>query len=333
MTDWQPGISLDSLRQRGRVLAELRSFFQRRDVLEVDVPVLATTSVTDRNIDSISASFSGSPLLNSSSLDDPLLADSSVSGYLQTSPEYFMKRLLAAGSGDIFCLGKAFRNGEVGRRHNPEFTMLEWYRCGWHEHQLMDELAELIGTLLPNCEIHKLSYADLFLQHLEIDPHQAALSQLQKLAVEAASDAWSNESRANCLDLLFSVVIEPQLSGGLVLVFDYPACQAALATCYSDAQGREVSRRFEAFLNRVELANGYFELTDGQEQARRFAEDQQARKAAGKPDVEVDQHLLAALESGLPVCSGVALGVDRLLMQIESASSIDQVMPFSWDRC
>ena len=129
------------------------------------------------------------------------------------------------------------------------------------------------------------------------------------------------------------MVIEPQLSDGLVLVYDYPACQAALASCHSDAQGRRVSRRFEAFLNRVELANGYFELTDGHEQASRFAKDQQARKIAGKPLMEIDKNLLAALESGLPECSGVALGVDRLLMQIEGATCLDQVMPFSWDRC
>ena len=321
MTDWQPGISLDRLRQRGRILAELRGFFQSRNILEVDVPVLATTSVTDRNIESISAGV----------FADSGLCD--VSAYLQTSPEYFMKRLLAAGSGDIFCLGKAFRKGEAGRRHNPEFTMLEWYRCGWDEHQLMAELGELIGTLLPGSAIQKISYADVFIQYLEIDPHRAELGCLQKLAVEAASSAWSDESRGNCLDLLFSLVIEPQLADGLVFVYDYPACQAALAKCYSDAQGREVGRRFEAFLNRVELANGYFELTDGQEQARRFAEDQQARIVASKPEMQVDQRLLAALESGLPECSGVALGGDRLLMQIEGATSLDQVMSFSWDRC
>jgi lysyl-tRNA synthetase class 2 len=197
----------------------------------------------------------------------------------------------------------------------------------------MAELGELIETLLPTVAINKYSYAELFAKYFNIDPHQAELSSLQKLAVEAGSSAWSDDSRANCLDLLFSVVIEPQLSDGLVLVYDYPACQAALAKCYSDAQGRRVSRRFEAFLNRVELANGYFELTDGQEQAARFAEDRQARKIAGKTEMKVDQRLLAALESGLPECSGVALGVDRLLMQIEGATSLDQVMPFSWDRC
>ena len=318
MNDWQPGTGLDSLRQRGRVLCELRSFFQQRNVLEVDVPVLATTSVTDCNIDSIATL--------------PVTSGESA-GYLQTSPEYFMKRLLAAGSGDIYCLGKAFRHGEAGSRHNPEFTLLEWYRCGWDEHQLMAELGELISGLIPRVRIEKHSYANLFIEHLELDPHQAELSSLQQLAVKYGSDAWSNENRANCLDLLFSLVIEPQLADGLVLVYDYPACQAALAKCYSDPRDRRVSRRFEAFLNRVELANGYVELTDGQKQASRFNADQQARKVAGKPPMDVDQNLLAALNSGLPECSGVALGVDRLLMQIEGAASLDQVMPFSWSRC
>ena len=315
MNDWQPGISRDRLWKRSRVLAGLRSFFQQRDFIEVDVPVLATTSVTDLNIESIPATVSGSNC------------------YLQTSPEYFMKRLLASGSGDIFCLGKAFRNGEAGDRHNPEFTLLEWYRCGWDEHQLMDEVGELVCSLIPDTAIEKFTYAELFQLHLQLDPHRAALTQLQQLAVEAGSPAWADESRANCLDLLFSVVIEPRLPKGLVLVFDYPACQAALAECYSDAEERIVSRRFEAFLNGMELANGYCELTSVEEQSKRFAEDQQGRRAAGKPEMVVDNNLLAALESGLPQCAGVALGVDRLLMQMTGTTSIDQVLPFSWQRC
>ena len=320
MNNWQPGISQDRLRQRSRLLAGLRSFFQQRNFIEVDVPLLATTSVTDLNIESISTESVSSTV-------------SASNCYLQTSPEYFMKRLLAAGSGDIFCLGKAFRNGEAGDRHNPEFTLLEWYRCGWDEHQLMDEVDELICSLIPDTAIEKFTYAELFQMHLQLDPHRVALTQLQQLAVEAGSPAWLNESRANCLDLLFSVVIEPRLPQELIFVCDYPACQAALAECYSDAEGRNVSRRFEVFLNGMELANGYYELTSNEEQSKRFAEDQQGRRAAGKREMEMDQHLLAALESGLPQCAGVALGVDRLLMQICGAKSIDQVLPFSWQRC
>lgn len=315
LKQWQPGASLETLRQRSRVLALLRDFFQQRKVMEVDVPLLSRATVTDFNIDSIQA-------LNAND-----------AAYLQTSPEYFMKRLLASGSGDIYSLGKAFRSAESGRRHNPEFTLLEWYRCGWDEHRLMDEVAELIAILVPDIAVRRCSYADVFIQHLQVDPHLIDLAELQGLAVSASSEAWAGETRANCLDLLFSVLIEPQLEDGLVLVYDYPACQAALAKCAEDIQGRRISRRFEAFLNRVELANGYCELTDAGEQAGRFAEDQRLRKQSGKAAVAADQHLLAAMEAGLPESAGVAMGVDRLMMQLQGADSIDQVMPFSWKRC
>jgi lysyl-tRNA synthetase class 2 len=159
------------------------------------------------------------------------------------------------------------------------------------------------------------------------------LHQLQQLAVAAGSDSWAGESRANCLDLLFSVQVEPQLPRGLVFVYDYPACQAALAQTTTNDQGQLVSRRFEVFVNGMELANGYFELIDSVEQGQRFAEDLKARSAANKPVVEVDNHFMDALAQGLPSCAGVALGVDRLLMQLQGAESIAQVMPFSWDRC
>ena len=308
------------LRRRAELLSGLRKFFSEAGVSEVDVPVLGRSTVTDNNIDSITAVTSGS------------------GGYLQTSPEYFMKRLLAAGSGDIYCLGKAFRNGEAGQRHNPEFTLLEWYRCGWDEHQLMDELADLMSQIYRASDqsplaVHRGSYADYFAQVLAVDPHTASLHQLQQLAVAAGSDSWAGESRANCLDLLFSVQVEPQLPQGLVFVYDYPACQAALAQTTTNDQGQLVSRRFEVFVNGMELANGYFELIDSVEQGQRFAEDLKARSAANKPVVEVDNHFMDALAQGLPRCAGVALGVDRLLMQLQGAESIAQVMPFSWDRC
>jgi len=308
------------LRRRAELLSGLRKFFSEAGVSEVDVPVLGRSTVTDNNIDSITAVTSGS------------------GGYLQTSPEYFMKRLLAAGSGDIYCLGKAFRNGEAGQRHNPEFTLLEWYRCGWDEHQLMDELADLMSQIYrasgqSPLAVHRGSYADYFAQVLAVDPHTASLHQLQQLAVAAGSDSWAGESRANCLDLLFSVQVEPQLPQGLVFVYDYPACQAALAQTTTNDQGQLVSRRFEVFVNGMELANGYFELIDSVEQGQRFAEDLKARSAANKPVVEVDNHFMDALAQGLPSCAGVALGVDRLLMQLQGAESIAQVMPFSWDRC
>ena len=308
------------LQGRAELLSTLRQFFFQRSVMEVDVPVLARSSVTDINIESISANIY------------------SESGYLQTSPEYFMKRLLSQGAGDIFCLGKAFRNGEQGCRHNPEFSLLEWYRCGWDEHQLMDEIAELMSLVFAARSsqpfaITKRTYADCFSEILGIDPHGADLVELQEKAVAASSDSWTGESRANCLDLLFSQLVEPQLPPGLVFVYDYPACQSALAQLHNDTKGRQVSRRFEVFLNGLELANGYFELTDRAEQQQRFDGDNAQRIEASKPQIPVDRYLLAALDHGMPGCAGVAMGVDRLLMQLEGADSITQVMPFSWDRC
>lgn len=318
--NWQPGINQSALRQRSELLQSLRSFFQQRQVLEVDVPVLARSTVTDINIESINTVVSTD------------------SGYLQTSPEYFMKRLLAADSGDIFCLGKAFRDAESGRRHNPEFTMLEWYRCGWDEHQLMDEVAELVGQLTTvssgaKLAVTKLRYGECFESVLNVDPHRAELAYLQQMAADASSDSWAQESRANCLDLLFSLSVEPQLPDGLVFIYDYPACQAALAQTQKNPLGQLVSRRFEAFLNRVELANGYMELTEAAQQRQRFENDIDQRTAQSKPAVAIDEKLMAALESGLPSCAGVALGVDRLLMQLLDAESIDQIMAFSWQRC
>lgn len=320
MTDWQPGFSLAMLQHRAQLLKQLRQFFSQRQIIEVDVPILARSTVTDINIESIAAEVSGG------------------SGYLQTSPEYFLKRLLAAGSGDIYCLGKAFRNGEAGQRHNPEFSLLEWYRCGWDEHQLMDEVGALISQLyeansLPELTTHRQTYAECFFQVLGVDPHSIALADLQALAATAGSVSWAAESRANCLDLLFSLKVEPQLPSGLVFVYDYPACQAALAQTRVSSEGQRVSRRFEAFLNGMELANGYFELTDATEQRQRFECDLAGREASGKPGVELDSRLLDALAQGLPACAGVALGVDRVLMQLHEAASITEVMPFSWDRC
>jgi lysyl-tRNA synthetase class 2 len=318
--NWQIGMNKDSLRYRSELLQSLRSFFHKRQAMEVDVPVLARSTVTDINIESINVEVFGD------------------CGYLQTSPEYFMKRLLACGVGDIFCLGKAFRDSEIGRRHNPEFTMLEWYRCGWDEHQLMAEVADLIGELVQrhasvDLAVSKVSYSDCFTKYLGVDPHDAQLAVLQQMAVAASSDNWATETRGNCLDLLFSLSVEPQLPGGLVFIYDYPACQAALAQIQLNDHGQTVSRRFEAFFNGMELANGYAELTDADEQKSRFERDIGQRLLGNKPAIAVDNKFIEALELGLPACAGVALGVDRLLMQLLAVESIAQVMPFSWERC
>ena len=298
----------------------LREFFAERSVLEVDPPLLATTSVTDPYIESISAQMGGEI------------------SYLQTSPEFFMKRLLASGLGDIYCLAKAFRDAEQGARHNPEFTLLEWYRVGWDEFQLIQEIETLVATVFNQfnqsaINIERLSYHDCFAQILQLDPHTVSLESLQATAVGQGYIKWENETRANCLDLLFSEMIEPKLPSGLVTVYDYPACQSALAQTYTDNDGKLVSRRFEVFLNCVELANGYFELTDAQQQQQRFTADIMQRKQAKKPEMIIDAKLDQAMKAGLPSASGVALGVDRLLMQLCGLSSIEEVLAFPWSRC
>ena len=308
------------LQARADLLAFLRNYFAEQSVMEVDPPLLATTSVTDINIESIGAQAMGQ------------------SCFLQTSPEFFMKRLLVSGAGDIYSLGKVFREAEQGSRHNPEFTLLEWYRLTWDEFQLIAEVENLVVgayQAIQNSQISvsRISYGDCFEQTLGIDPHGAKLSALQSLSEEKGYPQWRNETRANCLDLLFSELVEPQLLKGLVTVYDYPACQAALAQIHQDAEGRLISRRFEVFLNGMELANGYFELTDAEQQLQRFQQDIEHRQQTNKPEMGIDPRLNKAMQEGLPSCSGVAMGVDRLLMQLSDVQSIGEVMTFSWDHC
>ncbi|TNE81917.1 MAG: EF-P lysine aminoacylase GenX [Gammaproteobacteria bacterium] len=312
MMDWQPTASLDTLAKRAGLLALIRAFFSDAGVMEVDVPVLAGTGVTDLHIDCLQTRIAGQIQ------------------YLQSSPEYYMKRVLAAGSGSIYYLGRAFRDGEAGQRHNPEFTMLEWYRTGWDERQLMGELVALLLAVNPDWPVETFTYGQLFKQAEGLDPHNVPLDALQRRASQLAGGDFSREGRSTCLDLIFSLSVEPSLPDGLVLVHDYPACQSALARLDKDTSGNLVARRFEAFLNRMELANGYFELTDPVEQRSRFEADLAQRKAAGKPPVAVDDHLLAALDAGLPECAGVALGVDRLLMQWLGLKDIRLALPFVW---
>lgn len=314
MTDWQPSATLPALRRRARLLADIRAFFAARDVLEVDVPVLAATAASDPHILAIAAHCDGATC------------------YLQSSPEYFLKRLLAVGSGAVYCLGKAFRDRERGVYHHPEFTLLEWYRPGWDEHRLIAEVEALLRVVAPGVDVGvagRASYREVFLSHVRIDPHDGALDDLRRRAAEVAGGDWQREDRATCLELLFSLLVEPRLSPGLVFVTDYPACQAALAALTKDSHDTQVARRFEVFLNGVELANGYYELTDAVEQRARFCADNARRRAAGKPAMPLDEQLLSALATGLPDCAGIALGVDRLLMQILRLPRIDAVLPFT----
>jgi elongation factor P--(R)-beta-lysine ligase len=323
--DWQPSASIETLRERARLMAKVRGFFAQRDVLEVETPVLGQGGSTDVHLVSLHT-------LARTDRGQRRL-------WLQTSPEFHMKRLLAAGSGPIFQLARSFRDGEVGARHNIEFTMLEWYRPGFSLTQLIDETTTLVANMLPSFSgpVVHYRYRELFHTHLEVDPFNTSLDKLRVLAAERGqmpAKALADEGRDTCLDLLMSMVIEPQLGQSeLSVVIDYPASQASLARRHQDADGEWVASRFELYLNGIELANGYDELTDAEEQRARFAEDNAERRRLGLPEVDVDERLLTALEHGMPEGAGVALGVDRLIQLALGKARLEDVLTFSTPNC
>lgn len=323
--DWQPSASIETLRERARLMAKVRAFFAQRDVLEVETPVLGQGGSTDVHLVSLHT------LARTDKGQRRL--------WLQTSPEFHMKRLLAAGSGPIFQLAKSFRDGEVGGRHNIEFTMLEWYRPQFTLDKLVDETATLVMTLLPSFPgpVVHYRYRELFHTHLEVDPFTTSLEKLRLVAAERAqmsTQSLAGEGRDICLDLLMSVVIEPQLGRHeLSVVVDYPASQAALAQRHQDADGEWVASRFELYLNGIELANGYHELTDASEQRARFTEDNAERRRLGLPEVDIDERLLAALEHGMPEGAGVALGIDRLIQLALGKARLQDVLAFATPNC
>jgi lysyl-tRNA synthetase class 2 len=311
MTDgWRPGADLALLQARAALLQRIRGFFRQREFIEVETPLLCSFGVTDPSQNLLRAG----------------------ERYLQTSPEYAMKRLLAAGSGPIYQICKAFRAGEAGPRHNPEFTLLEWYRPGFDLSQMMEETGLLVSELSGLGKWQSCSYAQLFEQYLQIDPHRAATGALRDLALAHVEISSELDTRDAWLDLLLSHVIEPQIVGrGLLFVYDYPESQAALARTREQDDIR-VAERFELYMDGVELANGYSELTDAGEQSWRFERERLLLQAQGRADRQTDTYLLAALESGLPACSGVALGLDRLLMAITGSENMSAVLSFGWDR-
>lgn len=317
---WQPSAALPTLRLRAQLLEAARRFFAARGVLEVDVPALVHHTVTAANIHSAQVQLPGWPALL----------------YLHTSPEYLMKRLLAAGSGDIYQIGHVFRGAEQGRQHNGEFTLIEWYRCGLSMQQLIDEVELLVRTLLelpPQVSAERLRYAEAFERELGCDPLSASDAQLQRLASTHGLEARLIEqcSRDELLDWLMGSSVGPRLGAqGLCFIHHYPASQAALARL--DASDARCALRFELYYHGVELANGFEELVDATEQRRRFELDQAERRRAGAPIPAIDEALLAALAAGLPPVSGVALGFDRLLMLRIGASDLSAVLPFTLER-
>lgn len=327
---WRPSASLAAIRRRAELLASLRRFFAERNILEVETPLLCSSGITDPAIEpfTVTNAASGAPLR-----------------FLQTSPEYAMKRLLAAFGEPIYQITRAFRDGEAGSRHNPEFSILEWYRPGFDHHALMEEVAQLLhyclgerlgeraGDRPGTLPTHKHSYRELFRERLQIDPFTASVGELQAVARRHVDPGTLGGDRDLWLDLLMSHVLQPHLGvGAISFVYDYPASQAALAKVV-ESDGVPVGQRFEVYVNGIELGNGYCELTDASEQRARFARDNALRAARGQRARPVDENLLAALAHGLPTCSGVALGVDRLLMLACGAPDIAAVLAFDWSRC
>jgi lysyl-tRNA synthetase class 2 len=301
------------LKTRVRLLNDIRDFFSERCVTEVETPLLSMAGNTDPEIES-TRTHDGR--------------------YLRTSPEFALKRLLAAGSGDVYELGRVFRANESGRAHNPEFTMLEWYRIGYGYHALMDEVAALVRHCghdkFSAWPVERLTYRELFGHHLGLDPFTADRDTLASTARKHDVDNI-DLSRRQWLDLLMSLVIQPALpERQLTFVYDYPADQAALARVRQGSP--PVAERFELYLGRTELANGYKELTDAAEQTRRFETENKIRSRRGMDVYRFDEHLVAALEHGLPECAGVALGVDRLLMALSGAEDISDVIAFPASR-
>jgi lysyl-tRNA synthetase class 2 len=323
-TDWRPTASLDSLRLRAGILARIRAFFSRLDVLEVDTPVLSPAASTDPALASFKTHYHGPGAVEGQTR------------YLHTSPEFPMKRLLAAGSGSIYQICKVFRDGESGVRHNPEFTLLEWYRTGFDYLDLMDEverlLADVLLDIMPIESVHHWCYRDLFDEIAGIDPFTATPAELQALLHsdhEVTAVGLADDDRDAWLDLVMTHVIEPRLGDGLVFVRDYPASQAALARLRSG--NPPVAARFEVYLNGVELANGFHELTDVVEQRLRFEKELEQRRQTGVEAVKPDERFLSALNAGLPDCAGVALGLDRLLMLASGSERMQDVIAFPFD--
>ena len=312
---WRPGATFTTLERRAAMLHSARQYFAATRALEVDTPSLSRTAVSDVHLASVQTQVCDRP------------------AWLQTSPEYAMKRLLAAGCGDIYQIARVYRDNEQGRHHNPEFTMIEWYRLNFDHHQLMEDVETLIGCMLPSrCvdRAERITYEEAVMIHAGVNPFtdhtETLLAALARHAVHVPDSIVRD--RDAILDLIMGTIVGPRLGHtGLMFVYDYPASQAALARIRG-----KVASRFEAYLDGMELANGFHELSDVNEQRARFAADNAQRQQRGLPVNIVDEYFLAALTDGLPDCAGVALGFDRLVMCAIGAKHIDEALAFSIGR-
>ena len=304
--NWKPSATIETLKQRAAIIDRIRQFFKTRGLLEVETPLLYPATVTDQYLQSIRAGDQ----------------------YLQTSPEFCMKRLIAAGSGPIFQICKAFRDDEIGRQHNPEFTMLEWYQPGFDHHDLMDEMDEFLQDVINSKNVERLSYQDIFLKFTDINPHTSNTKDLKILAsqFELGEVLDNTASQDDWLFLIMSHVIEPKLGFEQpTFIYDFPVTQAALAKIrHGDIA---VAERFEVYIQGVEIANGFNELADSKEQLQRFESENSSRANKGLEQMPIDHKLIAALEH-FPQCAGVALGVDRLVMLATANNNLQDCLAF-----
>ena len=314
---WRPTAAREALALRAALLGRLRAFFAERGVLEVETPILLAGATSDPHIESLHTEIAGVGRR-----------------FLHTSPEFAMKRLLAAGVGDLYQVCKVFRDGERGSRHNVEFTLLEWYRVGFDHHALMDEVADLLRSLLGptrTTAVERLSFREALRRHAGIDPFTASAQECAHCLERARVAAPASGERDTLIDLIVGEVVGPRLGWqGPTFVCDYPANRAALSRVRPGEP--PVAERFEVYIEGVELANGFHELSDAGEQRRRFDQDLRERARLGRPGVPLDERLLAALASGLPDCAGVALGLDRLVMLVSGSGAIGEVIAFTTER-
>jgi elongation factor P--(R)-beta-lysine ligase len=314
INSWQPTASLAHINLRAQMLTKIRAFFAARNILEVETPLLGHSSITDPNIQSVTSQYNFAGSTKQQTL------------YLQTSPEFAMKRLLAAGSGSIFQICKAFRNEECGNLHNPEFTILEWYHLDFNHHDLMDEMDEFLNYVINSNKAERLSYQDAFKKYLAIDPLNSNTSELRNCALKHNLNDIADLEKDGWLNILFTNFIEPHLGiNAPSFIFDFPASQAALAQI--NKTDPRVASRFEVFINGVELANGFHELANSEEQHQRFLHDLKKRQQLNLPQIPLDNNFLTAVDH-LPNCAGVALGIDRLLMIIAKTKNIADVITF-----
>ena len=311
--NWRPSADIDALRLRARVLRAVRAYFDAQGVLEVETPALCAHTVTDPSIESL-VSHDGTGR----------------AWFLQTSPEFAMKRLLAAGSGSIYQITRAYRDGERGRHHDMQFSILEWYRIGFDHHRLIEDVDALLDGVLGPQSSRRMTFREAFSRHLDLDPFAAATAELHDACeTRGFSSRASGASRDECLDYLLAVAVQPVLGPGRVYLLDFPASQEALAKVRPGPP--QVAERFELYLDGIEIANGYHELQDAVELQRRMRHDIEMRREAGRTVPQVDGRLLAAHDAGLPACAGVAVGLDRLVMMAGRYRTLHDVLAFPSD--